>query len=50
MVWHAANVFFWVLDQENIGVDPQIMILREVMSEILEISDFVAAILKNGRN
>ena len=36
------NVFIWFLDQENIGLDPQIM--------ILEISDFAAAILKNGRN
>ena len=32
------NVFIWFLDQENIGLDPQIMILREVISEILEIS------------
>ena len=44
------NVFIWFLDQENIGLDPQIMILAEVISEILEIWDFVAAILKNGRN
>ena len=36
--------------QENIGLDPQIMILHEVISEILEISDVEAAILKNGRN
>ena len=42
------NVFIWFLDQENIGLDPQI--LQEVISEILEISDFEAAILKNGRN
>ena len=44
------NVFIWFLDQENIGLDPQIMILLEVISEILEISDFEAANLKNGRN
>ena len=44
------NVFIWLLDQENVGLDPQIMILHEVISEILEISDFEAAILKNGRN
>ena len=31
------NVFIWFLDQENIDLDPQIMILREVISEILEI-------------
>ena len=30
------NVFIWFLDQENIGLDPQIMILHEVISEILE--------------
>ena len=33
------NVFIWFLDQENIGLDPKIMI-----------SDFEAAILKNGQN
>ena len=44
------NVFIWFIDRENIGLDPQIMILHEVFSEILEISDFEAAILKNGRN
>ena len=44
------NVFIWFLDQENIGPDPKIMILHEVISEKLEISDFEAAILKNGRN
>ena len=44
------NVFIWFLDQENIGLDPQIMILHEVISEILKISDFEAAILKNDRN
>ena len=44
------NVFIWFLDQENIGLDPKFMILHEVISEILEISDFEAAILKNGRN
>ena len=43
-------MFIWFLDQENIGLDPQIMILHEVISEIFEISDFEAAILKNGRN
>ena len=31
------NVFIWFLDEENIDLDPQIMILREVISEILEI-------------
>ena len=36
----------WFLDQENIGLDPQIMTLHEVISEILKISDFEAAILK----
>ena len=45
-----CNVFIRFLDQENIGFDPQIMILHEVISEISEISDFEAAILKNGRN
>ena len=30
------NVFIWFLDQENIGLDPQILILHEVISEILE--------------
>ena len=44
------NVFIWFLDQQNIGWDPKIMILHEVISDILEISDFEAAILKNGRN
>ena len=44
------NVFIWFLDQENIGLDPKIMILHEVISEILEISDFAAAILKNDLN
>ena len=44
------NVFIWLIDQENIGLDPQIMILHEVISEIMKISDFAAAILKNGRN
>ena len=44
------NVFIWFLDKENIGLDPQIMIIHDVISEILEISDFAAAILKNGRN
>ena len=38
-------VFIWFLNQENIGLDPIIMILHEVISEILEISDFEAAIL-----
>ena len=37
------NVFIWFLDHENIGLDSQIMILHEVISEILDI-------LKNGRN
>ena len=45
-----CNMSIWFLDQENIGLDPQIIILHEVISEILEISDFAAAILKNGRN
>ena len=31
------NVFIWFLGQENIDLDSQIMILREVISEILEI-------------
>ena len=43
------NVFIWFLDQENIGLDPQIMIQHEIISEILEISDFAGAIFKNGR-
>ena len=42
------NVFIWYLDQENIGLEPQIMILYETISEILEISYFEAVILKNG--
>ena len=44
------NVFIWFLDLENVGLDPQFMILHEVISDILEISDFAATILKNGRN
>ena len=44
------DVFIWFLDQENIGLDPKIMILHEVISELLEILDLGAAILKNGRN
>ena len=44
------DVFIWFLDQENVGFDPKIMILHEVISEILEISDFEAVILKNGPN
>ena len=44
------NVFIWFFDQEDTGLDPQIMILYEVICEILEISDFAAAILKNGQN
>ena len=44
------NVLIWSLDQENIGLDPPIMTLHEVISEILEILDLEAAILKNGRN
>ena len=44
------NMLIWFLDHVNIGLDPQIMILLEVISEILEISDFEVAILKNGRN
>ena len=43
-------MFIWFLDHENIGLDPQIMILHEVISEIFEISGFEAAILTNGRN
>ena len=43
------NVLIWFLGQENIGLDPQIMILHKVISGILEISDFEAAVLKNGR-
>ena len=39
------NVFIWFLDLQNIGLDPQMTILHEVMSKILEISDFEAAIL-----
>ena len=31
------NVFIWFLDQEDIDLDPQITILREVIFEILEI-------------
>ena len=44
------DVFIWFLPQENIGLNPLIMILHEVILKILEISDFEAAILKNGRN
>ena len=43
------DVFIWFLDQENIGLDPKIMILHEAISELLEILD-LGAILKNGRN
>ena len=31
------NVFIWFLDQENVGLNPQIMILCEGISEMLEI-------------
>ena len=31
------NVFIWFPDQENIGLDPQIIIIYEVISEILVI-------------
>ena len=44
------NVFIWFLEQENIGLDTEIMMLHEVITEIFEIADFEAAILKNGRN
>ena len=44
------NVLIWLLDQENTGLDPQVMILHEVTFEILEISYFEAAIIKNCRN
>ena len=44
------NEFIWFLDQENIGLDLKIMILHEVISEILVIINFEAAILKNGWN
>ena len=40
-------VFIWFLDQ---GLEPQIMNPHEVIFEILEISDFEVAILKNVRN
>ena len=40
----------WFLDQENIGLDTQIIMQHEVTPEILEIRDFVAAIVKNGEN
>ena len=40
------DVFIWFLDQENICLDLKINILHEVISEILEISDFEVAILK----
>ena len=46
MVGHTAYMFIWSLDHENIGLDPQIMILHEVISEILVISDFEAAFWK----
>ena len=42
------NVFIWFFDQESIGLDPLIMILHEVISEILEILDFEAAILNKS--
>ena len=42
----VCHVFIWFLDQENIDLDPQIMILHEVISEILEISDFQAALFE----
>ena len=35
------NVFIWFLDQKITGLDPQIMILHEIISEIVEISDFI---------
>ena len=43
-MWY--DVLIWFLDQENIGLDPQIMILHQVISEILEISDFETAFWK----
>ena len=30
------NVFIWFLDHENIGLDPKILILHEVITEIFE--------------
>ena len=33
------NVLIWFTDQQNIGFDPQIMILHEVISEILEMAE-----------
>ena len=41
-------VLIWFLDQENVGLDPKIVILHEVISEILEISDFTVAILRKA--
>ena len=44
------NIVIWFLDQENIDLNSQILMLYEVIHEILEISDFMAAILKTCRN
>ena len=41
------NVSIWFRDEENEGSGPQIMILHELNSDILEILDFAAAISKN---
>ena len=40
------NVFIWFLDQENVGLYPQIIIRHEVIYEISEMSDSKAAIFK----
>ena len=44
------NVFIWFLDQATIGLDPKSWSFIEVICDILQIADFEAAILKNGRN
>ena len=46
----VRNGFIEFLDQENVGLDTNIMILHGLELEILAIVDFVAAILKNGRH
>ena len=41
------NVLIWFLDLENIGLDPKILILQEVMAEIGSESQFFCGNIAN---
>ena len=41
------NVLIWFLDIENIGLDPKILILQEVMAEIGSESQFFSGNIAN---